>query len=66
MLLEFLRDRLPGFMVPRYVRLVEQLPRTPSQKVLKYQLREEGVTPQTWDRESAGIRIKRTQFAVKT
>ena len=66
LLLEFLRDRLPGFMVPRYVRLVEQLPRTPSQKVLKYQLREEGVTPQTWDRESAGIRIKRTQFAVKT
>lgn len=64
LLLEFLRDRLPGFMVPRYVRLMQHLPRTPSQKIMKYRLREEGITPDTWDRERAGIQFKRTQFAV--
>ena len=65
-LLEFLRDRLPGFMVPRYVRVVPHLPRTPSQKVMKYRLREEGITADTWDRERAGIRIRRTQFALRS
>ncbi len=63
-LLEFLRDRLPGFMVPRYVRLVPHLPRTPSQKIMKYRLREQGITADTWDRERAGIHFKRTRFEV--
>ncbi len=61
-LLGFLRNRLPGFMVPRYVRLVVSLPRTPSQKIMKYQLRAEGVAAGTWDRESAGIHFRRTRF----
>jgi crotonobetaine/carnitine-CoA ligase len=28
-------------------------------RVLKYQLREEGVTPTTWDREAAGVTFER-------
>jgi len=37
------------FQVPRYVRIVPALPRTQTQRVEKYRLREEGVTADTWD-----------------
>lgn len=57
-ILGFMRDSLPYFMVPRYIRILATLPKTPSAKVLKSDLRIEGVTPDTWDRESAGIRIR--------
>lgn len=57
-LMDFLRRRMPHFMVPRYVRLMPELPKTPTQKIQKHLLRQEGVTPQTWDRERHGIRIK--------
>jgi crotonobetaine/carnitine-CoA ligase len=36
--------RLPDFAVPRYLRFVEALPKTPSEKVRKIDLRTEGVT----------------------
>ncbi|WP_428825523.1 AMP-binding protein [Azonexus sp. IMCC34842] len=39
------------FMVPRYVRFVAGLPRTPTEKVQKYVIRDQGVTADTWDRE---------------
>lgn len=58
-LLEFLRPRLAHFMLPRYVRVVPELPKTPTQKVQKHLLRREGVTADTWDREAAGIRVAR-------
>ncbi|MDO9598937.1 MAG: AMP-binding protein [Azoarcus sp.] len=41
------------FMVPRYVRFVDSLPKTPTEKVQKFRLREEGITADTWDRERA-------------
>lgn len=62
-LLEFLRPRLAHFMLPGYVRILDQLPRTPTQKVEKYLLRAEGVTVDTWDREAVGIKIKRDRVA---
>jgi carnitine-CoA ligase len=43
---------LTGFAVPRYVRVMAELPMTPSQRVEKYKLRADGVTPDTWDREA--------------
>ena len=55
---EWLRDRVPYFMVPRYWRTVEAMPMTPTEKVRKNVLREEGMTDDTWDREAAGIVIK--------
>lgn len=58
-LLRTLVDRLPHFMVPRYIRIVDQLERTPSGKVRKRPLREVGLTPDTWDREAAGIAVTR-------
>jgi crotonobetaine/carnitine-CoA ligase len=42
--------RMPGFMVPRYLETIAELPRTPTEKVRKKQLREQGVGPRTWDR----------------
>lgn len=57
-LIGFLTARLPYFMVPRYLRLVAELPKTPTSKVEKHALRSEGVTIGTWDREAAGIRLK--------
>ena len=47
-LLEFLRGRLAYFMIPRYVRVLPELPKTPSAKVLKADLRPQGMTADTW------------------
>ena len=58
-LIEHLQSQMAHFMVPRYVRILKVLPRTPTNKVQKHQLRGEGVTADTWDREAAGITIKR-------
>lgn len=62
-LIEFLRPRMAHFMVPRFIRIVSDLPKTPTQKVQKHILRDEGVTVDTWDREKAGIRIKREKIS---
>ena len=52
-------DEMPYFMVPRFVEFRADLPRTPTQKVRKVVLREEGITPATWDREAAGFKVTR-------
>jgi len=62
-LVEFLRPRLAHFMVPRYFRIVADLPRTPTEKVQKHLLRAEGITADTWDREQAGIVFKRDRLS---
>lgn len=58
-LLYYCVEEMPYFMVPRYIEFKSDLPRTPTQKVQKIKLREEGITPGTWDREQAGIRVTR-------
>lgn len=52
-------ETLPRFAVPRYVRIVAALPKTPSERVKKYLLREEGVTADTADREALGMTVAR-------
>lgn len=44
----FLGERLPRFMVPRFVELRVELPKTPTTRVQKYRLAEEG-TAGAWD-----------------
>ena len=61
-LIHFLVPRMAHFMVPRYVRIVPELPKTPTQKVQKHLLRSDGITADTWDREKAGIRIRREKI----
>ena len=58
-LIRFLEPRLPYFMIPRYVRFVDALPKTPTGKIQKYMVRELGLTEGTWDREAAGVKLKR-------
>jgi crotonobetaine/carnitine-CoA ligase len=58
-LVEFLGERMPYFMVPRYIRVLDELPKTPSSKVMKHVLRSEGVTSDSWDREMYDIKFKR-------
>ncbi|MDM0015520.1 ATP-dependent acyl-CoA ligase [Variovorax sp. J22P168] len=53
-LMAFCESRLPYFAVPRYVDLLDDLPRTENGKVQKYKLRERGVSATTWDRGPAG------------
>jgi crotonobetaine/carnitine-CoA ligase len=48
-------DQLPYFALPRYVELRAELPRSAVGRVLKRTLRDEGVTPATWDAEASGI-----------
>lgn len=55
----FLIERLPYFMVPRYLEFTGALPKTPTQKVHKHLLRERGAGPGAWDREAAGIVLRR-------
>ncbi len=45
---DFLRARLPKFMVPRYLDLRSELPKTPTTRVQKYRLAEEGAAG-GWD-----------------
>jgi len=49
-LASFCEARLPKFAVPRYLELLDELPRTENGKVQKYKLRERGVTASAWDR----------------
>jgi crotonobetaine/carnitine-CoA ligase len=49
-LTDFVRDHLPHFAVPRYVEIVDDLPRTATGRVQKHVLRERGLTDATWDR----------------
>ncbi|MEI7520355.1 MAG: AMP-binding protein [Thermoleophilia bacterium] len=58
-LTEFMAERMPYFMVPRYIRFVDSLPKTPTERVQKVKLRDEGITADTWDREEAGVKVKR-------
>jgi crotonobetaine/carnitine-CoA ligase len=62
-LIEFLRPRLAPFMMPRFIRILPELPRTPTQKVLKHELRAQGLTADAWDRERAGIAVARDRLA---
>lgn len=61
-LTDFLVDRMAHFMVPRYIRTMPTLPKTPTNKVQKPLLKSEGVTEDTWDREAAGIVLKRIRL----
>jgi len=48
---DWARPRMPKFALPRYIEFREELPKNASGRVLKFQLREQGVTPRTWDFE---------------
>ena len=44
------------------LRILDKRPKTPTAKVLKAKLRKDAITPETWDREAAGIKLKREKL----
>ena len=58
-LVRFCEPLLAYFAIPRYVDVVPELPLTENGKVRKFVLRERGVSETTWDRERAGIELRR-------
>ena len=55
-LCEWCLDKVPYFAVPRYIEFRKDLPRNPTGKVLKYQLRDEACTEATWDSEKENFK----------
>jgi crotonobetaine/carnitine-CoA ligase len=55
----FCAENLPYYVVPRYIEYLDDLPRTPTERVQKHLLRERGITAQTWDAEAAGFKVAR-------
>jgi len=52
-------DQMPYYAVPRYIEFRSALPKSPLGRVYKFQLRDEGVTGSTWDREKAGFKLEK-------
>lgn len=61
-IIRHLQPRVGHHMIPRYIRVIDELPKTPTAKVEKHVLRAEGITADTWDRECAGISIRREKL----
>ena len=46
------KENMPHFWVPRYIRFTDALPATATGRIEKFRLREQGVTPDTYDRKA--------------
>lgn len=62
-LTEHLINQLPYFMVPRYIRVVDELPKTSTGKIQKAELRSASYVQGSWDREAAGLILKKERLA---
>ncbi|WP_417248662.1 ATP-dependent acyl-CoA ligase [Celeribacter sp.] len=58
-LIRHCETRMPYFAVPRFVDIRTELPSTENGKIQKFKLREQGITDTAWDREKAGVKVKR-------
>jgi crotonobetaine/carnitine-CoA ligase len=58
-LMQYCEAHMAYFMIPRYVRIVHAFPKTGTERTMKYQLKSQGVTRDTWDREAAAYTLKR-------
>ncbi|HEY1972561.1 MAG TPA: AMP-binding protein [Pseudonocardia sp.] len=59
-LLRWCVERMAHFMVPRYFEPVDELPKTPSHRIKKFELRERGNSERTWDRDQHGFQVTRS------
>ena len=48
---DFLQDKIAGFAIPRYIRVVSDFPRTETFRIKKNELKNLGITPDTFDAE---------------
>jgi crotonobetaine/carnitine-CoA ligase len=56
-LLDFCATRMASYAVPRYVEIRSEIPKTPTERPRYADLKAEGLTDRTWDREAAGWRL---------
>ena len=59
-LLRWCVERMAHFMVPRYFEVTDELPKTPSLRIKKFELRGRGNSERTWDREEHGLQVSRS------
>jgi carnitine-CoA ligase len=52
---DFLAPRMPRFMLPRYIEICASLPKTPTLRIQKVELRKSALNDNTWDREKEGV-----------
>ena len=57
--LDWCVPRMPRHSVPRYLQFVRELDKTASGKIRKQAIRDAGLTPDLWDRESVGYVVAR-------
>jgi len=48
-LLDFIKEDLPKFAVPRYVKIVKEFPKTETFRIKKKEIEAQGITTGTWD-----------------
>ncbi|OFW55489.1 MAG: AMP-dependent synthetase, partial [Candidatus Solincola sediminis] len=53
---DFLTDKLAKFAIPRYYRVMEELPKTETHRVIKKELEKLGVTEDTYDSEREAVK----------
>lgn len=58
---DFFKTNLPYYAIPRYVEVVDELPRNAVARIMKHQLRDRGITPDTWDLEALGLTLPRSE-----
>jgi crotonobetaine/carnitine-CoA ligase len=56
-LFQWATDKVPYYALPRYIEFRDSLPKNPQGRVLKYELREQGKTPATWDLDDTDIKV---------
>lgn len=61
-LTDYLIRKLPYFMVPRYLHIAQALPKTSTGKIQKTSLRSQELVVESWDREKAGIILKKERL----
>src|SRR5262249_15629029 len=60
-LFDVFRDNLPYYALPRYVEVLDALPRNAVNRVMKHVLRERPLGESVWDFEELGLRVSKEQ-----
>ncbi|QKJ94456.1 ATP-dependent acyl-CoA ligase [Agrobacterium pusense] len=58
-IVRFCEGKMSYFAIPRFIDFLDDMPRTENGKVQKFRLRERGRSENTWDREAAGMILRR-------
>lgn len=60
-LFTFFKENLPYYAIPRYVEIVDGLPRNAVGRIMKYQLREKPISDAVWDLDKLGLVVGRQE-----